>query len=231
MDLVEAKSLSLSSLLALVGFCLLMIGLSYTWGRHMDIQNAFLSEPARQTLRGYASEAEQAWRSGDAKALATLFAEDGFVLQSNQPPVRGRSAIEAAYAGQGGSPQWAFIHPRPRVGKGRPVARQHLDIGQHVVAPRDGLGGLQMGEAGHDPIGPGLGLRQKGLHQGGQAGNRGIALVAHPQPEIDGDLIIARPRRVQSACGFADDLFQPGFHIHVDVFQIGPEGETARFNL
>ena len=48
----------------LVGFCLLMIGLSYSWGRHMETQDAFLSEPARQVLRGYAAEAEQAWRSG-----------------------------------------------------------------------------------------------------------------------------------------------------------------------
>ena len=53
-----------------------------------------------RVLRDY----EQAWRTGDAKALAELFAEDGFILQSNQPPVRGRAAIEAAYAGQGSSP-------------------------------------------------------------------------------------------------------------------------------
>jgi len=53
-----------------------------------------------RVLRDY----EQAWRIGDAKALAGLFAEDGFILQSNQPPVRGRAAIEAAYAGQGSSP-------------------------------------------------------------------------------------------------------------------------------
>ncbi|TDB35526.1 nuclear transport factor 2 family protein [Stenotrophomonas sp. TEPEL] len=53
-----------------------------------------------RVLRDY----EQAWRTGDAKALAGLFAEDGFILQSNQPPVRGRGAIEAAYAGQGSSP-------------------------------------------------------------------------------------------------------------------------------
>lgn len=59
-----------------------------------------LPAPLDRVLRDY----EQAWRTGDAKALAALFAEDGFVLQSNQPPVRGRSAIEAAYAGQGGSP-------------------------------------------------------------------------------------------------------------------------------
>ena len=64
------------------------------------LPDAALPAPLERVLRDY----EQAWRSGDAKALATLFAEDGFVLQSNQPPVRGRSAIEAAYAGQGGSP-------------------------------------------------------------------------------------------------------------------------------
>jgi ketosteroid isomerase-like protein len=36
-------------------------------------------------------------------ALASLFAEDGFVLQSNRPPIRGRPAIQAAYeGGEGG---------------------------------------------------------------------------------------------------------------------------------
>lgn len=51
-------------------------------------------------LRDY----ERAWRAGDAAALASLFAEDGFVLQSNRPPARGRPAIQATYEGQGGSP-------------------------------------------------------------------------------------------------------------------------------
>ncbi|WP_342380361.1 nuclear transport factor 2 family protein [Myxococcus stipitatus] len=53
-----------------------------------------------RVLRDY----ERAWRAGDAAALAALFAEDGFVLQSNRPPVRGRAAIKAAYEGQGGGP-------------------------------------------------------------------------------------------------------------------------------
>ena len=53
-----------------------------------------------RVLRDY----ERAWRAGDAAALAALFAEDGFVLQSNRPPVRGRAAIQAAYAGQGSGP-------------------------------------------------------------------------------------------------------------------------------
>lgn len=45
---------------------------------------------------------ENAWSARDAKALAGLFAEDGFVLPSGRPPVRGREAIEAYYRGHGG---------------------------------------------------------------------------------------------------------------------------------
>jgi ketosteroid isomerase-like protein len=45
---------------------------------------------------------EAAWGSRDAAALARLFAEDGFVLQSGKPPIRGRAAIEEAYRGSGG---------------------------------------------------------------------------------------------------------------------------------
>ena len=53
-----------------------------------------------RVLRDY----EHAWRAGDATALASLFTEDGFMLQSNRPPVHGRSAIQAAYEGQAGGP-------------------------------------------------------------------------------------------------------------------------------
>jgi ketosteroid isomerase-like protein len=45
---------------------------------------------------------EKAWRSKDAAALAALFADDGFVLSSGGPPVRGRSQIQQHYTGQGG---------------------------------------------------------------------------------------------------------------------------------
>ena len=53
-----------------------------------------------RVLRDY----EAAWRKGDAAALAALFAEDGFVLQSGRAPARGRAAIQALYTGQGGAP-------------------------------------------------------------------------------------------------------------------------------
>ena len=51
-----------------------------------------------RVLRDY----ERGWRADDARAVAALFTADGFILQSGKPPVRGRTAIEAAYAGQGG---------------------------------------------------------------------------------------------------------------------------------
>ena len=45
---------------------------------------------------------EHAWQQKDAAALAALFAEDGFVLSSGVSPVRGRTAIQKHYSGQGG---------------------------------------------------------------------------------------------------------------------------------
>jgi ketosteroid isomerase-like protein len=45
---------------------------------------------------------ETAWAARDAKALAGLFVEDGFVLPGGRPPVRGRAAIEQYYQGHGG---------------------------------------------------------------------------------------------------------------------------------
>ena len=134
-------------------------------------------------------------------------------------------------SGEGRGTEGAFVHPLAGVFKAGFVAGQHLDIGQHVMAPGDGLRGLQMGEAGHHPIGTRLGLGEEGAHQGGEALDRGVALVAHPEAEIDGHLIVARARGVQAACGGADQVFQAGFDVHVDVFERGREGEIPGLNL
>jgi len=57
-----------------------------------------LPAPLARVLTDY----ETAWRNKDAAALAALFAEDGFVLSSGTPPVRGRAQIEKHYTGKGG---------------------------------------------------------------------------------------------------------------------------------
>lgn len=45
----------------LIAFCLLMIWLSWSWGRYMEEQNAYVAEESREILRGYAAGAELAW--------------------------------------------------------------------------------------------------------------------------------------------------------------------------
>jgi len=44
---------------------------------------------------------EAGWKSGDAAALASLFAEDGFVLTEGRAPVKGRAAIQKVYTHPG----------------------------------------------------------------------------------------------------------------------------------
>jgi len=63
-----------------------------------DMPSVSLPAPLARVLTDY----EAAWQKKDAAALAVLFADDGFVLSSGVPPVRGRAAIEKHYAGQGG---------------------------------------------------------------------------------------------------------------------------------
>lgn len=52
-----------------------------------------LPPEADRVLRDY----ERLWAAGDEAGLASLFTEDGFVLQNGRPPVRGREAIRRAY--------------------------------------------------------------------------------------------------------------------------------------
>lgn len=63
-----------------------------------ELPSIELPSPLARVLAEY----ESAWQAKDAAALAALFAEDGFVLSSGVPPVRGRAAIAKHYTGQGG---------------------------------------------------------------------------------------------------------------------------------
>jgi len=67
-------------------------------GRAEDLPSVELPAPLTRVLTDY----EAAWHAKDATALSRLFAEDGFVLSSGTPPVRGRAAIEKHYQGHGG---------------------------------------------------------------------------------------------------------------------------------
>jgi hypothetical protein len=64
-DLPGRHSLFWKLACLLVAFCLLMIWLSWSWGRYMEERNQFLSDEARGTLSRYAAEAERAWQHGE----------------------------------------------------------------------------------------------------------------------------------------------------------------------
>jgi ketosteroid isomerase-like protein len=53
-------------------------------------------------LQRVLTDYERAWQAKDADALSRTFAEDGFVLSSNNPPIRGRENIRKFYANAGG---------------------------------------------------------------------------------------------------------------------------------
>lgn len=56
----------------LIGFCLLMIWLSWSWGRYMEARTAFLSPQARATLSDYARQAERALETEGSTGLENL---------------------------------------------------------------------------------------------------------------------------------------------------------------
>ena len=64
-DLPGRHSLFWKLACLLVAFCLLMIWLSWSWGRYMEERNQYLSDEARGTLSRYAGEAERAWQRGE----------------------------------------------------------------------------------------------------------------------------------------------------------------------
>ena len=82
------------------------------------------------------------------------------------------------------------------------------------------LSGLQMGISRHNRFRMGICLVQKRFLQAGQQlvslGKR----FAQPQPDICRHLIIARPGGVQTPCRITDQFSQPGFNIHMNIFQL-----------
>lgn len=82
-----------------------------------------------RVLRDY----ERAWRAGDAKGIASLFIEDGVLLQNYRQPIRGRTAIQAVYESEQGSPL-----------RLRALAYAAGDTIGYIV------GGYRYGDAAHD---------------------------------------------------------------------------------
>ena len=94
-----------------------------------ELPDVALPPELDRVLRDY----ERAWRAGDATGIASLFTEDGFLLQNHRPPIRGRAAIQAVYAGEQGGPL-----------RLRALAYAAGDTIGYIV------GGYRYGDAAHD---------------------------------------------------------------------------------
>jgi ketosteroid isomerase-like protein len=71
-------------------------------GAQPEARNGVPSVALPPALSRVLTDYEAAWSARDAKGLAALFAEDGYVLPRGHTPVHGRAAIEHYYTGQGG---------------------------------------------------------------------------------------------------------------------------------
>lgn len=63
-----------------------------------EINPVELPEDLQQVLTNY----ETHWKNSDAKALASLFTEDGFILRPGHDLVKGRENIQTSYENAGG---------------------------------------------------------------------------------------------------------------------------------
>ena len=134
-------------------------------------------------------------------------------------------------AGQRRRAERTFVEPLARVGEPPRVARQHLDIGQQVMAEGDRLRRLQMGESGHDH---GRAVERAGRERPLQLGDLHqdrVDRVAHPEAEIDRDLVVARARGVEAPGRRADDLGKPALHVHMDVLERARERKRPRLDF
>ena len=100
-----------------------------------------------------------------------------------------------------------------------------------MVTEGDRLRRLQMREAWHQRRCMFLGTLQKCFDQLLQGNRRPLEFRLDPEAEIDGDLIIARARRMQPPRRCADQFSQSRLDIHVDVFELARKREFSRLYL
>ncbi len=134
-------------------------------------------------------------------------------------------------AGERRRAERTFVEALARVLEAPRVAPQHLDIGHEMMAEGDRLRRLQMGESRHDHRGAVQRTgRERPLQLGDLEEDR-VDRVAHPEAEIDRDLVVAGARGVQPAGRRSDDLGKAAFHVHMDVFERARERERARLDF
>ncbi len=134
-------------------------------------------------------------------------------------------------AGQCGRAERHAVGALAAVDQALVVAAEHLEPGQQVMAEGHRLGGLQVGEAGHDGVGFGLGETQQTLLQTSDFAEDHVDFVAQPEADVGGDLVVAAASGVQLLADDADAVGQARLDVHVHVFQVHAPVEGAGLDL
>jgi hypothetical protein len=96
---------------------------------------------------------------------------------------------------------------------------------------RHRLGGLQVREPRHYGCGVVERLRGQRVLIVAQQSVDVVDRVAQVKPEIGGDLVVTRARGVQPPGRRSDQLGEPRFDVHMDVFQLALEDEAVLLDL
>ncbi len=111
------------------------------------------------------------------------------------------------------------------------VAIEHGHVGEEVVGEEHGLGPLQVGVAGHGRLAMLLGLGEESRLHGDERGVEVAEHVAEIEALVKRDLIVARASGMELAAHRAGDLDEAALDVHVDVFELAPEGEAPALEL
>ena len=138
----------------------------------------------------------------------------------------GVTVMRETAAGEGSGAEGHDIGAAAGFGEALVVAGEHLEVGEEVVGPEDGLGAAEVGVAGDDGVGVFFGeVEQRGEQALDQRAGA-VAFVAEPEAGIEGDLFVAGAPGVdfpgQGTHPFAELADDEG----VDVF-VGGSGEEV----
>ena len=142
-------------------------------------------------------------------------------------PGDGFAVHRVGHAGECSAAEREHVGPGAGLPEALCVPAEHLEVGQHVVGEEHGLGPLEMRVARHHGVGVSFGQPDQRDAQPVDSVQDVADGLLHVQAHVDGDLVVARPRRVELPSRLADRLEQPALDVHVDVFELGPPGEVA----
>src|ERR1017187_2586911 len=145
-----------------------------------------------------------AYRKSRAKSRS---AETSMLLKVTAAKPRSRAGAERQEIGAAAGFAEAF-----------PIAGEHLEPGEQIVRPEDGLRAAHMGVAGDHGIGIPGGEIEERAHHADQEGTHGVRFLAQPEPRIERHLFVAAAAGVDLVGHLAGPLPQFADDQSVHVF-------------